>query len=92
MITEGTAYNYPLIVRSNISDATKLLQIAPIPPFLIYDGSEKDLDAAEPLERVLAMDIDGGGQDKTLNLQNLSFPASQYTMLTITSHMSTVKS
>ena len=64
-----TAYNYPLLIRSNFSDTTKLLQIDPIPTFLIYDGFEKDLDAAEVLERVLFMDRNRGGQKMTLNLQ-----------------------
>ena len=63
------AYSYPLLVRSNVRDTTKLLQIALIPPFLVYDGFKKDLYAAEVLERVLAMDRNGGGQEMTLHLQ-----------------------
>ena len=43
-------YNYPLLARSNVSDTTKLLQIAPIPQLLVYDGFNKDIDAAEVLE------------------------------------------
>ena len=70
---KGTAYNYPLPARSNASDTTELLQIAPIPPFLVYDGFKKDIDAAEVLERVLAMDRVSGGQDTTLHLQKFFF-------------------
>ena len=66
---KGTEYNYPLLARSNISDTTKLLQIEHIPPFLVYNGFEKDLDAEEFIERILDMDRDGGGQEITLNLQ-----------------------
>ena len=67
------AYNYPLLARSNFSDTTKLLQIAPIPPFLVYDGFEKDIDTAEVLERVISMDRDGGGKEMNLHLQQLLF-------------------
>ena len=59
---KGTSYKYPLLVRSNISDRTELLQIAHIPSFLIYNGFEKDLDAAEVLERALDMESNRGGQ------------------------------
>ena len=49
LASKVTAYNYPLLARSNASDITKLLQIAPIPPFLLYNGFEKNIDAAEVL-------------------------------------------
>ena len=56
-VTEkGTTYSYPLLVHSNVGDTTELLQISPIPSFLVYDGFEKDLNAAEVLVRVLSMD------------------------------------
>ena len=62
MTAKGTVYSYPLLALSNASDTTKLLQIAPIPPFIIYDGFEKYLDAEEVLERVLSVDRYRGGQ------------------------------
>ena len=39
--------NQTVFLRSNCNDTTEILQIAPIPQFLIYDGFEKDLDAEE---------------------------------------------
>ena len=67
--SKGTALNYPLLARSNASYTTKLPQIAPIPPFLIYEWFDKDIYAAEFIERVLSMNRDRGVQDKTLYLQ-----------------------
>ena len=66
---KGKAHNYPFLVCSNVNNTTKVLQISPIPPFLLYDGFEKDLDSAEVLERILSMDRDGGGQYMNLHLQ-----------------------
>ena len=69
MTSKVTAYNYPLLARFNVSDTTKLLQIAPIPSFLVYDDFKKDLNAVEVIKRVLAMDRDIGGQDMNLHIQ-----------------------
>ena len=38
MTSKETTYSYPLLARSNVGDKTELIQIAPIPPFLVYDG------------------------------------------------------
>ena len=54
---QGATYTFPLVRRSNAADTTEtVMQIAPIPSFLILDGLSMDLDAAEVLERVLSMD------------------------------------
>ena len=58
---KGSTYIYHLLARTNTSVTTELLQIAPIPPVLVYDGFEKDLDAVEVIEQVLSMDRGGGG-------------------------------
>ena len=69
MTSKGTSYRYPLLARSNVVDTTELLNISPIPPFLVYDGFDKDLDAAEVTERVLVVDREGGVQETTLHIQ-----------------------
>ena len=40
-----------------------------VPPFLVYYGLEKDLNAAEVLKWVPAMDRDGGGKEMIIHLQ-----------------------
>ena len=52
---KGSTYSYPLLAHTNVGGTTELLEIAPIPPFLVYDGFEKDLNVAKVLDRVLAM-------------------------------------
>ena len=66
---KGLTYSYYLRSRTNVGGTTELLQIAPIPPFLVYDGFEKYLNAAELIEPILAMDSKGVGQAMTLHLQ-----------------------
>ena len=70
-----TTYSYSFLARANVGGTNEQLQIAPISPFLVYDGLEKDLDAAEILGRVLAMDREGVGQYTTFHLHQflLSF-------------------
>ena len=55
LTAKGSTYSYPLLARTNVGGTTELLQIASIPPFLVYDGFEKDLDTSEVLEQVLAV-------------------------------------
>ena len=64
-----TAYNYSLLAHSNVSDTTKILQIAPVPTFLVSNGFEKDIYAAEVLKVVLSMDRDSDRQEMILHLQ-----------------------
>ena len=56
---KGANYSHPLLARARVADTSSLMQISPIPPFLVYDGFETNLDAAEVLERVLAADTEG---------------------------------
>ena len=69
-IEKGSNYSYPLIARTHVGSTTKLPQITLIPPLFVYDGFEKDLDAAEVLKRVLDMERDSVGKVLILHIQN----------------------
>ena len=58
---QGATYTFPLVRRLDAASTTAAtMQLAPIPSFLVLDGIDKDLDAADVLERVLlADDTDG---------------------------------
>ena len=73
LTAKGSTYRYPLLTGTNVGGTNELRQIAPIPQLLVYDDFEKDLDAAEVLKRVLAMERDGVGQAMTLHLQQFLF-------------------
>ena len=51
--SKGATYTYPLLAKSNVMNSEQTMQMAPIPPYLVYDGFEKDLDTALVLERIL---------------------------------------
>ena len=55
LTAKGVGYTYPLLPRSAVTGSEELIQIAPIPAYLVYDGFEQDLDAACVLERVLSV-------------------------------------
>ena len=46
---------YPLLQRLNVKNTDETMQLAPIPPYYVYDGFEKDLDAACVLERIMTI-------------------------------------
>ena len=50
---KGATYMYPLVTRNAVTETKELMQLAPIPPYLLYDGFETDLDTAPVLERVM---------------------------------------
>ena len=57
--TQGENYTWPLLSRLRANDANStasVMQIAPIPAFLVLDGIHQDLDAAEILERIESLD------------------------------------
>ena len=54
--SKGATYQHPLLARTHVQETKPIMQIAPIPAFLVLDGIGKDLDAAEVYERVLAAD------------------------------------
>lgn len=69
-ITEkGKDYAYPLLPRNKISSQAKLMQICPIPAYLVYDGFTTDLDAADVCERILSMETAGDYEDMFLHAQ-----------------------
>ena len=51
--TKGVTYTYPLVTRNAVTSIEELMKLAPIPPYLVYDSFEADLDAARVLERVM---------------------------------------
>ena len=52
---KGEAYIYPLLEKSNITNTEQTMQVATIPPYIVYDGFENDLDAALILERIMSV-------------------------------------
>jgi hypothetical protein len=45
-ITEkGRNFSWPLHNRDKVTNTHEIMQLAPIPPFLVYNGFEKDLNA-----------------------------------------------
>ena len=54
--TKGEHYTYPLLNRITVTNKESLMKLAPIPAYLVYDGFNTNLDAAEIYERVLSMD------------------------------------
>ena len=68
--TQGENYTWPLLQRIRAHEAnTKVIvmQIAPIPAFLVMDGINKDLDAAEVIERIMSLDNTDGEMYEHLN-------------------------
>jgi hypothetical protein len=56
---KGANFTWPLYTRDRIQNSYDIMQLAPIPPFLVYDGLESDLNAALVYERLLFTDTDG---------------------------------
>jgi hypothetical protein len=57
--SQGANYTWPLRRRSeaaNSNTTTTIMQVAPIPAFLVMDGFTQDLDAADVYERILSLD------------------------------------
>ena len=42
---KGAACTYPLLAKSNVMNTDRTMQMAPIPPYFVYDGFENDLNA-----------------------------------------------
>jgi len=53
LTTKGERYTYPLLPRNQVTELERMLQIAPIPAYFIYDGFETDLDATLVYERII---------------------------------------
>jgi hypothetical protein len=57
--TQGPTYTWPLLPRIRAHEANTtvtVMQIAPVPSFLVMDGINTDIDAAALIERVLSLD------------------------------------
>ena len=53
--TKGVRYTYPLLQRNAVTTTTSVMKLAPIPAYLVYDGFNTNIDAAEVYERVLSV-------------------------------------
>jgi hypothetical protein len=57
---KGANYSWPLVSRAKATETevikADIMQIAPVPAFLLYDGIDNDVDAAELYERLLDLD------------------------------------
>ena len=49
--TKGADFSYPLLSRTAVSSMVAIMALAPLPPYLVFDGFDCDLNAAEVLER-----------------------------------------
>jgi hypothetical protein len=59
LTAQGPTYSWPLVPCICTYEANSkhtIMQIAPIPAFLVLDGIYQDLDAADELEQVLSLD------------------------------------
>ena len=55
LTTKGVGYTYPLLNRIAVTTTEEMMQVAPIPPYFVYDVFGNDLDAAYVLELVMAV-------------------------------------
>jgi hypothetical protein len=53
---KGPNFAYPLLANNRVLETKPILQIAPIPTYLVYDGLNQDLNAADILERLMSLD------------------------------------
>ena len=63
----GARYSYPLLALNAVNTSGEIMQIAPIPPYFVYDGFEKDLDVALVLERVMSVNPSANNMFTHLN-------------------------
>jgi hypothetical protein len=59
-ITEkGANFTWPLLSQGKVTTQQEIMQIAPIPPFVVYDGFQADVHAPLIYERLLRIDTHG---------------------------------
>ncbi len=51
--TKGPTYSWPLMKTSQVTSSADIMKMAPIPAFLVYDGFDSQLDAADIYERLI---------------------------------------
>ena len=52
---KGEANTYPLLEKSNVTNTERTIYMVLIPPYLVYDGFENDLDAALIFEHIMSV-------------------------------------
>ena len=55
LTTKGVGYTHPLLNLIAVTTTEEIMQVAPIPPYFVYDGFDNNLDATCVLERVMAV-------------------------------------
>ena len=55
----GPNSQYPLLARRHITGLKQIMQVSPIPTFLVYDGLNQDLHAGLILERLMSIETTG---------------------------------
>ena len=53
LASKGPTYAFPLLTKSHVITDATIIKIAPIPTYFVFDGFEKELDAALVYERLL---------------------------------------
>ena len=57
--TKGSDFQHPLLPRNRVLTTKNIMQIAPIPAYLVYDGFNQDLHAGLVLERLFSIETEG---------------------------------
>jgi len=68
LTTKGERYTYSILPRNQVTESERMLQFAPIPAYLIYDGFETDLDTALVYEQIICHCT--GGNDIVIHLKH----------------------
>jgi hypothetical protein len=55
----GPDFQHPLLTRNRVLTEQDIMQISPIPAYLVYDGFNKDLHAGLILERLFSIETEG---------------------------------
>ena len=69
LTTKGVNYAHPLLAKIHVTENKDIMQLAPVPPFLVYDGWNSDLEAADVYERILHLE-DTEGIEMFLHLKH----------------------
>ena len=54
LTAKGPTYLYPSLARNAVTTLAEVFKLAPIPPYMVYDGFDQDLDAALVLECIMS--------------------------------------
>ena len=69
LTTKGNNYSWPLLPNAQVDTQASLMKLAPIPSFLVYDGVQNQLDAADIYERVLHQEKTDENKDMLQHLR-----------------------